>query len=403
MARIKALIVALVMLAFCGDLYAQVLGPGVGGAGPSGTAASVTVDSTNLDGTGTDVQTVLEELEDQIDGKLSLSGGTLTGQLITDNLGIEFTESDTNPTCAAGNYNIYADTSEGKLKKCQDGVATDIDTFGATGVTSTNTFGTDRSIIVSDGTSRGVQSMGTAGTIDASGNMVIDGNLTTGNAGSGVSVINMLEGTAPGAGASAGIHKVYIDSSDSHLYTHENGGNAVKYANTSTTTVVKSAYISAAGLYGDGTQCPAAPSTVTINSGAPRSTFICADNDGSTLYGEFAMPDGYNGGTVTLMGLFVQTAADTANLNSDVAMACRGDGVAINNTWGTEVAMDTAMAGSNALDTVTTAAITPNGTCTGGGKLLQFRWQMDAGGTTTAVATLHVLGFKLEYTTVLTD
>jgi hypothetical protein len=78
-------------------------------------------------------------------------------------------------------------------------------------------------------------------------------------------------------------------------------------------------------------------------------------------------------------------------------MACRGDGDTINNTWGTEVAMDTAMGGSSKLDNVTTAAITPVGTCTGGGKILQFRWQLDATGTTTAVATLHMIGFKLRY------
>jgi hypothetical protein len=59
---------------------------------------------------------------------LPLAGGTLTGQLVTDNLGIEFDESDTNPGCTTGNYNIFADLSENKLKKCQDGVASDLDT-----------------------------------------------------------------------------------------------------------------------------------------------------------------------------------------------------------------------------------------------------------------------------------
>lgn len=43
------------------------VGGGVGGASGPVDAADVTVDSTNLDGTGTDLQTVLEELEDQID------------------------------------------------------------------------------------------------------------------------------------------------------------------------------------------------------------------------------------------------------------------------------------------------------------------------------------------------
>jgi hypothetical protein len=55
---------------------------------------------------------------------------TLSGQMVTSGLGIEFTESDTNPACAAGNFSIYADTSENKLKKCQNGSASDLDTGG---------------------------------------------------------------------------------------------------------------------------------------------------------------------------------------------------------------------------------------------------------------------------------
>lgn len=57
---------------------------------------------------------------------LPLAGGTLTGQLVTDNLGIEYEESDTNPTCSSGNFNTYADLSENKLKKCVNGVTSDL-------------------------------------------------------------------------------------------------------------------------------------------------------------------------------------------------------------------------------------------------------------------------------------
>ena len=46
--------------------------------------------------------------------------------MIASNIGIEFTESDTNPSCASGDYKIYADTSEAKLKKCVNGVVSDI-------------------------------------------------------------------------------------------------------------------------------------------------------------------------------------------------------------------------------------------------------------------------------------
>lgn len=316
---------------------------------------------------------------------LPIAGGTLTGQLVTDNLGIEFEESDTNPTCAAGNYNIYADLSETKFKKCTNGVATDLSPAEADTLASVINRG--RSDTTATSAANSIKFGDTNWQIamhgDASDGAVIQCYSVSGatynqcnhteNIASGFSKVLLLNGVTAETISSAGAH-----------------------AYASGFRPLRSAFIPAGALSTDGTQC-AAPAEVTINSGSKRWTIICADNDASTIYGEFDMPDAWDGGTVTLMGRFVQTAADTANLNADVAMACRGDGITINNTWGTEIAMDTAMTGSSATDTVTTAAITPNGTCTGGGKLLQFRWQMDAAGTTTAVATLHVLGFKLEY------
>ncbi len=49
-----------------------------------------------------------------------------SGSILTSNLGIEFTDSDTNPTCGAGNYSIFADLSETKLKKCVNGTVSDL-------------------------------------------------------------------------------------------------------------------------------------------------------------------------------------------------------------------------------------------------------------------------------------
>jgi len=162
----------------------------------------------------------------------------------------------------------------------------------------------------------------------------------------------------------------------------------------------KSVWLPAGTLHGDGTQCPSDPSTVTIGSGAPRQTFICTDNDAATLYGEVVMPDAWDGGTITVKHLYIQTAADTGALNGDVAAACRLSGATINNTWGTEIAIDdAAVTGSSGSDITESAAVTPNGTCTAGvGRLLQIRYQLDATGTTTAVATLHHVGFLIEYT-----
>lgn len=66
---------------------------------------------------------------------LGTGSGTMTfatgHQVVASNLGIELTESDTNPTCGAGNFTIYADLSENKLKKCQNGTPTDLDTVGS--------------------------------------------------------------------------------------------------------------------------------------------------------------------------------------------------------------------------------------------------------------------------------
>ena len=160
----------------------------------------------------------------------------------------------------------------------------------------------------------------------------------------------------------------------------------------------KSVWFGAGALSTDGTQC-ASPAEVTINSGAKRWTIICTDNDAATIYGEASMPDSWDGGTVTFAHHYIQTAADTAVLNGDIAASCRLAGATIDNTWGTEIAIDdAAVTGSSALDITTSAAVTPDGTCTAGSaRILQFRYQLDATGTTTAVATLHHLGFKIEY------
>lgn len=84
--------------------------------------------------TGTElnfVDGVTSSIQTQLTARLPLTGGTMTGQLVLDNLAVEFEESDTNPTCSSGNYTIYADLSEAKFKKCTNGVSADLDTTGA--------------------------------------------------------------------------------------------------------------------------------------------------------------------------------------------------------------------------------------------------------------------------------
>lgn len=161
---------------------------------------------------------------------------------------------------------------------------------------------------------------------------------------------------------------------------------------------LKSGWIGAAMLDGDGTNCPARPTAVTINSGPKLPTFICADSSSSILYGAVRMPDDWDGGTITFQHVYVQTAADTSALNGDVSAQCHGNGETVDSTWGTAQAIDdAAVTGSNKNDMTTSAAVTPAGTCAAG-DMLYFRYVLDATGTTTATATLHHLGFYVKYT-----
>lgn len=188
-----------------------------------------------------------------------------------------------------------------------------------------------------------------------------------------------------------------IEISTTTLQVKDGGITSAKIA-----TIVDSIFWDSGGMVADGTQC-ADPAKVTINSGPAQYTIICADNDASTMYGHIVMPDSWDGGTVTLELEYLQTAADTNVLNADVCMQCRGAGETVNSTWGTEVAIDdAAVSGSNIVDHTTSGAVTPNGTCAAG-DTLYWRVQLDATGTTTAVATLHFLGAKVEYTSNVGD
>ncbi len=73
-----------------------------------------------------------------------------------------------------------------------------------------------------------------------SGCTISDANLLTCSggfaAGSGsVGIVEMLEGTAPGAHATTSWHNCYIDSKTSHFACHENGGSAKDYVTTADT------------------------------------------------------------------------------------------------------------------------------------------------------------------------
>ena len=158
---------------------------------------------------------------------------------------------------------------------------------------------------------------------------------------------------------------------------------------------LKSVFLSAYSLQGDGTNCPARPTVVTI-SNMIYPTFICTENNSSRLKFWIPMPTNWDGGVVYFEPMYAQTAADTGSVLLDAAAACRAFGTAFNGTYGTEVNIDDAsVTGSGAVDSTLSAAITPNGTCTSGSALFGY---LDVDATTnptTAAATLNFIGVRV--------
>jgi len=169
-------------------------------------------------------------------------------------------------------------------------------------------------------------------------------------------------------------------------------------------TIVESVYWPAGSISADGTQCADATQAV-INSGPELYTIICTDNDASQMEGSVVMPDSWDLGTVTFELIYLQTASDTSALEWDIDVQARGAAETVNNTFGTPVnVIDAGVTGSNAVDNTTSGTVTADCTtsCVGGDTLF-WRIELDASGTTTAVATLHFLGVKMEYTSNVGD
>lgn len=165
-------------------------------------------------------------------------------------------------------------------------------------------------------------------------------------------------------------------------------------------TEVRDIPIAIAAWNEDGTQC-AEPAQVTIGSWGKQWSVICTDNDASTLTFTMKMPGGWDAGTVTLELTVIQDAADTGNLQADVSGRCTSDGETP-AAYGTEVSLDDVMTGTDAQNTVESAAITLAGTCAAG-DLIQIQWQLDATGTTTAMATLNIVQAAFEFTSTIGD
>lgn len=161
---------------------------------------------------------------------------------------------------------------------------------------------------------------------------------------------------------------------------------------------LKSFFLPAGYFSTDGTQCAAPAEATPVASGAKLFTIICTDNDAGRMHATFDMPEDYDGGTLLLKSAVVQTAATTGVIEFQGRAQCKGDTEALVaiSSFGTEVVWTDTMTGSGAVNKATSGAITPSGTCAAG-DLISLSIDIGATNTTTAMATAHILGFKVIY------
>lgn len=100
---------------------------------------------------------------------------------------------------------------------------------GGVGNIGGSTGATDQAILRANGTG-GATLQSSLATVDNTGLGTFPGGVTI--ATSGVGVLTLLEGAAPGAPASAGQHNLYMDSSDSKFKSQKNGGSVITYVRT---------------------------------------------------------------------------------------------------------------------------------------------------------------------------
>ena len=156
-------------------------------------------------------------------------------------------------------------------------------------------------------------------------------------------------------------------------------------------------FIGAGAFNGDGTNCPANSSAVTINSGPRVQTMICGSGLNGDMDFDVVMPMDWDGTDLIFEPSYTQTASNTSAMNSDIKAQCRGAGETPSSTWGTSVNIDdAAVSGSSIEDKTASAAVTPAGTCAAGDHLF-VRYTLDVTGTTTPEATLHFYGMGVYY------
>jgi len=148
-------------------------------------------------------------------------------------------------TCSTGDIYMDTDATSGqRIYACQATNTWAVQGDGGGGSIGGTLGTTDNAVPRADGT--GGSTLQASGcTINDSNQMTCAGGFVAGT--SGVGVVTLLEGTAPGAGTNSGEHNIYFDSADSGLKSHENGGSVVVYGTASNTQTLTNKTLDAEG------------------------------------------------------------------------------------------------------------------------------------------------------------
>lgn len=171
-----------------------------------------------------------------------------------------------------------------------------------------------------------------------------------------------------------------------------------------------SIYIPAESLFMQG--CTLSTDVAVVAGGLNGAYIVCGANNAHGYHRDIEMPDSWDGGPITVqLAVLNVNAAPASTHEMDFSSDCGGATpvaypATISTTGEQAAAFNFAAGGScggsacgqNFRVTVTTAAITPNGTCTGSSRLLRLQGQIDAAGTgATQVGDVRHLGLKVEY------
>ncbi len=146
--------------------------------------------------------------------------------------------------------------------------------------------------------------------------------------------------------------------------------------------------------------CIANDPAALVTNGPRKPSITCTDADADSIEFDWITPDGWDAGTITVELEAFNTAAETTALVMHFAGQCvrSGDAVAAHSTTGEQAATVTWTNTANQIIHGTTSAITLQGTCAAGAHIF-MRGQVHASGTTVAsMATVKILGVKIEYT-----